>query len=357
MPIIDDGTVVPSYMGLRAVGYPASTGYFNNTTLRYGEVKNIIYPDDNRSISKKFVEYTVEIQYKEGAGPGTTTKYLGCLLNNPFGGIADYLKFSLRISPTDKVDKNTGIGIGSKVLLLCVNGEKPKAVIIGGLNDPLDTPDTEDGHQLKFEFNGMNCHIDKDGAFTLTFKGATKADGKPDHTFYTPKAPGSTLKFDKDGNVNLGSKDNKQYVSLDNVNKLLSIGADNNIDIISAKKAVYVTAKENVNVQSSGLLVGDATDNFIKGSTYRTAEATCNNQILAAVTQLNALTSTAATSLQVAATVMKVPIAGAVAASASLNIAATAITSMVAAISQIMSAISTFESQAPQYLSTKNLSD
>lgn len=94
--ILDDNTVVPSFQGLQPRGAARDTGNLNNLALRMGEVKDIVYSDDTRSITKKFTEYTVEVQHRDNRAAGTTTLYRGCLVSNLFGGAADSFRYTLR---------------------------------------------------------------------------------------------------------------------------------------------------------------------------------------------------------------------------------------------------------------------
>lgn len=60
MPMrLPDGTVVPSYLGSEPMGASDPLNSFGNMSLRQGEVRAIIYPDDPKSFSKSVVEYTL----------------------------------------------------------------------------------------------------------------------------------------------------------------------------------------------------------------------------------------------------------------------------------------------------------
>lgn len=187
---------IPSFLSGPGQSHAGANGFLNNIRLRIGEVQELVPPKDKRNRNKKFNEYRVFVQHKEN-GTATTKMYEGCLLVNMFGGLADYLKFTLR---ADKVaEKKKGApGLGSKVLLLCINGESHSAVILGGLRDAEFDKDEDKGHNLTFAFNGVDVEIDKDGQLKLSVNGPTKADGKA--VSENSKLP-STIKIEKDGKI------------------------------------------------------------------------------------------------------------------------------------------------------------
>ena len=108
--ILDDNAVVPSFMGLHRRGVAQDTGNMNNLALRMGEVKDIVYSDDPKSITKQFTEYSVEVQHRDNRAPGTTTMYHGCLVNNLFGGAADTFRYTLRKDDQSQKGKD-GLGV------------------------------------------------------------------------------------------------------------------------------------------------------------------------------------------------------------------------------------------------------
>ena len=226
--ILDDNSVIPSYLGSFSQGSHQDTGTMSNLAFRTGEVREIIYPDDDKSLSKRFIEYTVDVQEKDGNGPGTSTKYAGCVLLNLFGSVGDILRFTYRVDDTQNPPED-GIGVGAKVAILCVNGDTTKAVILGGFRDTGTDKDgtkaegkdkKDDGHNLFFEFNGVQTKINKDGELQIRYRGATKVDATLDDNA-DADAEGSTLIFSKDGGIKAYTKDEKQFMFLDHANKKL----------------------------------------------------------------------------------------------------------------------------------------
>lgn len=236
-----DETVIPSFMSTVDRGYEDDSYRLNNTVLRIGEVKKIVYPDDDKSVSKKFVEYAVEVVVKDGSGPPTTTIYVGCVLQNLFGGWADKLRYTLREDTQNNQQSSDNIyGIGSKVLILCANGDTDNALIMGGVPDvgtKEDQKEKDEGHNLFFEFNGVQVTINKDGELKLMFRGATKNDGELDDNA-VEEAEGSYVQINKDGNIKVASPEDKQIIEINH--------KDSKITIKSDKKVVVACDKINL---------------------------------------------------------------------------------------------------------------
>ncbi len=191
--------VIPAHLGREI----PNSGMFNNVMLRIGEVQEIVYPDDPRSVSKRFTEYRVWVQHRSNE-TAVSKMYDHCATLDAFGGLADFFKFTYRsdTSTGRKVGGSPVQGVGSKVAILCVNGENQNAVIVGGFRDsngPHD--DKADGHRLHFSFNGVDVAIDKEGALTLGVGGATDATGKT-----IGDAVGTTITMSTDGEVVVDSK-------------------------------------------------------------------------------------------------------------------------------------------------------
>ena len=172
---------------------------FGNFKLQIGEVIAIHYPKDPKNVSKKFIEYQVWVQQRSN-GTANSVQYENCLHINTLAGLADKFNFTLRAD--NVVNKKTLFGRGSKVLLLCLNGEPSNAVIIGGLRDYADDDDGVHGkdhvglgHHMHFVFNGVDVFINDDGELTLSINGPTNNDG----TAKVKDAGGSLLRMSKDG--------------------------------------------------------------------------------------------------------------------------------------------------------------
>lgn len=384
---LNDGTIIPSYMGVSDTATsPEPSEMFGNTSLRIGEVKEIIYPSSKKSVSKKFIEYRVAVQHRDNQGISGSTEYGNCYLANMFGGIADKVRFTYRkeAEGSGSVD---GLGQGSKVLLLCVNGESSNAVIVGGLRDGRETTkDPEDtGHHLLFEFNGTKATINSDGEFKLEFKGATKADGSLADGVDAGNS-GAAMTFKKNGDIFM--EHGAQTILLDHTGKSWKLEADQNINqsaggtwTSEASQTANLNGTTGVNIGTSATckisaantkIGGDlAIDALVKGTTYRLAETTMNATIVGGLTTaigalggLAGLIATAGAGVTAAAAAHVVPIAGPIvgaiplaASGAALAACSGLLATVIAGLTTCVTAISTFEGGALAYLSQKNTTD
>lgn len=332
------GEVIPSHVEYDNNKHPSDGGVFSDFVLHYGEVQEVIYPQDNRSRSKQFIEYSVFVQYRDPITKvGVGRLYQNCLVINAFGGLADKLQYTLRGDNSIKDAKNNRLGNGSKVILMCINGEMQYPVILGGIGDPNDKSqqkfdkDNNLGQYLEFVFNGIHFHVNDDGELVVQYSGATKIDGTLDTDKAKKADTGTRLAFLKDGSWTISSDDGNggvdQQIAIDNTNK-------------------KITIKQNKAVE-----IGQATDHFLLGDTYRNAEqqlhtnlqSGMNNtaqKLIQAGTQLSSAVSAAPGS----------PVVAAQAAGPLLIAAAAELTKMAQAIAQ-------FEQNAKQYLSQKNKTD
>lgn len=389
-----EGTILPSYLR----GQPSPM--MSSLPLRFGRVIKIrdVGTQDNKNTS--FTEYDVLIE--EGSEHAAPTRYVipRCLVISAFGGVADFTRWTPRI--TQDFANKDDFGLGSRVLVLCVNASSYKGIILGGVQNagtkehPTEEKDDPSlGHHGTFQFNGIRFDIDKDGQLTLLFRGATKDDNSLTDSA-DPAAEGTTLTITKDGSFKVFTKDDAQHLLIDHKNKVIDILADTDWKVKSKGKFTLESAQQTDltvstgncsitvkagqhRIDSLGVFCGaQAVDAFVKGTTYRIAETTMHTTMLGALATLAAAgaalnaaaaaLSAAGGSVTAAATAMKVPVAGAVAGSIPLNLAggslvgagastAAAGASVIAAASTLTAAISTFEGGTASYLSLKNFCD
>lgn len=377
--LLSDGTCIPSYLGVQSRGgAPGSTAMLNEYVLRIGEVKRIIYPKQDLHYGSKSIEYEVEIQHRDGNGGATTATFRGATVSTMFGGLADRFNATLRPDASKSGDgqqsNNETLGIGSKVLLLCPNGDQQKAIILGGIEDQRSTrvDKSEDGHHLFFEFNGIRFTIDKEGQGTLTFRGATKYDGTLTDEAVA-EAEGTNLNFDKEGNVKVATKDDAQFIKINHKDKKIEILADkewsvtvndkmtvqvqNDINVSTSAGKMSLGAAGNVNINSAGVLVGGATDAWVKGTTYRNAESQLHSQMVSTFSALSTALTTASVSLTTAVPLNAIPVIGGTLAAAPLAAAAVALQTTGPLMASLAGYLATFEAQGLTYLSLKNKTD
>lgn len=353
--ILSDGTVIPSYFSVQAGGITHSSGQLDNTALRYGEVRELIYPDDKRSRSRKFIEYNVFVQHRDAGGPSAGTMYYNCSMASLFGGNGDFCRFTLR--------PGTDFDTGTKVIIGCINGEMSKAVILGGLRDGLTDVRTEpksQGHNYCCEFNGIRQEINTDGEYSITFKGKTNYDGSLADGVEAASS-GTEVKFEVDGSLRL--KHGTQQLFLDHAGKQITIEAEDNFGVhssgtgslvadesltLTGKEAVGVNSDGTVKITSAGTKIGGdrARDALVKGSTYWTNE---KNMLSSLADQL----ASAAEALQQAGPA----ISGSAYAAPALAGAGAAVSGAGGALQAAVSAIREFLGRGDQYLSKKNTTD
>ena len=369
---LSDGTFIPSYLGVTNRGSDSgSTSMLNDYVLRFGEVKKVVFPDDPQSYGKKTVEYEVEVQYREGNGSPVTSIYRGCTTSTMFGGAADRFHATLR---PDASGGDSAVGNGSKVLLLCLSGDQQKAIILGGIEDPsvARKEKKDSGHNLHFEFNGIRFTIDAEGQATMTFRGATKPNGNlTDEAERT--ASSTSIKFSKNGNVSIYTPGEAQFIQIDHENKEVLVQADKNwqVDVVDGtarlgstgdfnirtRAALNMDATQNVNIRSRGVLVGDATDAWLKGTTYRTSQGALHAQMSSTFGILAGLVSAAGASLTAGSALNAIPIVGGLLAAPLFITAGVSLTSAGPLFGAMAGYIQAFEGQSFSYLSLKNKGD
>lgn len=230
--------VIPSFLAFTSVQelerYDGQA--FGNYLLRPGEVKKVIYPEDPGNLSG-FIEYDVWVQHREN-NTAVSLIYHNCLSNNPLAGLADHFVMTYRTDPKAGVTKNSQQsivdGVGSKVLLLCINGERASARIVGGIRDSRsnDRGRKAKGHHLEFEFNGVRFEIGDAGGLRVSVNGKTAADGTLD-----PKADkagvGTYLEIGANGTWTAATKDGKQSVVIDHKAGTIKVNAEKRLTLTS----------------------------------------------------------------------------------------------------------------------------
>ena len=331
--------IIPSTFSIGATPSYYDGELLDDVRLRVGEVQEILQPDDKKNKSQQFTEYNVYVQYKSN-GTSTGVMYFNCLLANPFGGLADQLHYTLRVpsTPSQKQKDSSKFALGSKVLMLCINGERPRTYILSGIRDPQDTSDKdtakESGHHLYAIFNGMSFNVDKDGQFTITYGGKTEIDGKKSDSV-DDKTPGTTLKFLKNGSFSVSDKDDKNQLLIDHENSKVVVKRD------------------------SAFELGDATDKMLLGESFRNSQKQMNNKLKSYLDTANNLVQQAGTQLQSAGGSIIGPFMSA-AAGRQMTAAGALLLSAAQMLKQMGEAINQFESDASaknSFISKKNSAD
>jgi len=263
----DDDLVLPSSLLEVADNnyYGAFNKSYNNVSLKMGIVKKVYEIEDSKNLSKKVPEYDV-LTFDQDQNKGITPLTLkNCITMDAFGGIADFMDYR-KIVPTlnpdgSKLDKDDG----SYVLVLCIDGSNTKGVIIGALphhaRKAIITKD-KTAH-MESEFNGIRMKINKDGEFTLTFKGKTDKKGKP----VDAAKGGSQIRIEKDGSVEINDRDLDGELKAGNNKEAKDTsvaGADyERIRIDKTKKSIGLNTRgdftETIGANSSSTIKGNTT--------------------------------------------------------------------------------------------------
>lgn len=356
MPI--DNTIIASFLGAAPRGMSnVGDSFFDNGLLRMGEVKKRILPSNPKSNTKKLVEYDVEVVHRNGMDASATTTYR-CLAGNGFGGLADKTDVSYRI---DTSRTKGSSGNGARVLILCINGDQSKGIILGGI-DPEEAKHEEKGHHYIFEFNGIRFAINDEGEAELIHRGPTNNDGSVKEQ-YEPQS-GSAIKLTKDGSISITDQKgqsielNAQDESLEGlVNKRLFIDINGTAELSSGEDFTVQSEEAVIINAQQGLLVGEANNKMMLGSTYRDSESTMNTTLSKSLQASAILANTAAVNLQLAAVAVSLPVVGGVLAAPFLTLASQALLQMGTAMNSMGQSIDSFESQQDRYLSKKNWND
>ena len=331
-----DFGVMPSGLGVRRVGTALSGGGLSETSLLVGEVRSLNLPHNSRDPSSAQITYDVDVKHRRGSAGTVTIRLYRCRVANLFGGVADSFSFTLR-PDTGKSDKT--YGNGSQVLVLCENGNRQQAYIIGGVPQDVDTG--SNGHHLDWEFNGVHVNIDQDGSLLLSVAGATDVTGKSSND----KLP-AALAISSDGSIFLDDVEGSGF----------SVNHPDGHAQIDAKNNVQVQAGAQITLKSAGTLIGEATDAFPLFSTYRTQEQALHQTLQTVLAGVNTTVSgLAVATASASAGAAAVPSGAALAAA--LSTMAMAMQQLQPLLIQAQTAISQFEAQAQTYLSPTNKND
>jgi len=246
--------VIPSFMSTRDVQSlnPYDNGSFSNNLLRVGEVKLVIYPEDARSVTKKFIEYDVMVQHREG-GTATTKMYSNCHLADALSGFADTYFRVLRTpdkqpaTTGNKTVNPTSIGFGSKVLILCINAAHAEAVIITGIRDSRlsDKGRKGKGIHLEWTYNGVQFRINDDGSFSVEKSGPTQADGTRDTQRGPDTAANTKVSVDTNGSFIVQTRDGRQSITIDNKANTVTVLGDKDLTLHAEKIHIGKGADES----------------------------------------------------------------------------------------------------------------
>ncbi len=208
------GDIVPSYVRLfESNGTSGYTRGLNEVTFRFGQVIAQYAPDTDGNFNKRFWEYDVSVQHVSEGGAQTQIVYPRCQMASLFGGVADHIEWTPRLSLNAGGSTQGKPGLNSIVALLCLNSNVRQALIVGGLKHPgLPQEKSNLGHHLVFEFNGIKIDVNKDGEFNFLRRGPTDANGDP--ISEDDKNANASAAFLKGGSLVLANGTKTQFLSI-----------------------------------------------------------------------------------------------------------------------------------------------
>jgi hypothetical protein len=331
MPYASDGyTVVPSFLEFKREG-PRRPAHLSLSDIYMGHVVAIYPPGHARNMSKRFVEYTVSIGWKS-----TSREIVGCIALDSFGSVADYTRVSYRTGPpATEADREIGITLGSNVLVAFIDSNQTAPVIIGAFPHPNAKADTEEGHHLTFEFNGVQFTINDDGELIATVKGATNADGTLREDV-DEDAMGASVQFTKDGSIHIHTKDEQEKILIER---------DKRISLHTKDGKEHITLdREDGKVKidgDDGTHIGSASDYQLLGESFRKAQNKLNDKLRSELQK-------SITQLTAAVPLLATPVYGGA-------LAGPNITAVIQSLAQMVAAIIEFEGEgAKKYVSKKN---
>jgi phage baseplate assembly protein gpV len=255
---LEDGTVLPSYLEQGWAPRGGPSGSMNDFTLRVGEVVVAYSPADfdnkNPNTKNKQWVYIVNVSYRDGTGERSVVPYR-CTMAGLFGGVGDRFRYSVR--PTDKRNEGT-FSKGARVLVLCPNGDKGNALIVGSVRHDDDKTPEPDKTFLDFVFNGVQASIDEKGALSLKVPGATKLDGTPDDN-RDKNNKGTSVSFGADGSIAI-TDGNGDTVTVSPKDKSITVTAGEQTTTVEKawklKAATVVVEAKEVTVDSPKVNLG-----------------------------------------------------------------------------------------------------
>lgn len=248
----------------------------SDSMLRIGVVKKATNDEKTGEL-----RYLVEIQNHNDKVE------LNCRMLRRYGGVYNYEDYILRgYKFNDQPDAVTAFEAkaGDAVLVGQLNGQGREGIIIGGINHAArkTTVKATEGPQYRSEFNGILTEINKDGEYTITFRGQptnlTQLSNAPAAKIpaatYDTKVGTSFFKFDKTGSFELSDNANsdKQFFKIDKPNGTIQLVAGKiSLKLTKASELVNLKAKttdvisdDKITMKTKEFLITSDTKAYIK---------------------------------------------------------------------------------------------
>ncbi len=219
MSKLQDGSIISSYFNIGAPETGVDIKEQGGKTV-VGQIDKVHFVDDPTNVSKKFIEYDVNVRNEQG---GQTT-FKNVRATGPLGGFNDNsetilepndvaLKGKLDISNTF-INKN-----GTLVYVSFRDNSLDKPYIEGAIDHPARTGATRaEGIHKKGEFRGLQWEINKLGEFILTYRGSRTANGTLEREDTGP----TEIKIDQNGNFSF-SNNESQSITVSRTDKTIIV--------------------------------------------------------------------------------------------------------------------------------------
>lgn len=293
MPRLPNGVIVES--NLRPAGAPtARRNQYSADAIRVGQIIRVIPVDAEANVSRRQVEYDVEVSMGVNA-----IIYKNVVMADDFGAENAFNETVLQGNESEG-DFVAEFRTGSQVVLACVEGNADRAVIIKALqhsrirstgsksatpeltnksssvDDALKALPTAlpgaakaDGQRMLGEFVGVRWNINKDGELTILVQGPKDSKGE------IQEALGQVIKFNAKGEIlMLDRADQELLISPDKEKIVLKSGKGDSIEIDRASGKISIestkdqeqTVGANWTVTVKGNALVEATGNVeVKG--------------------------------------------------------------------------------------------
>lgn len=224
----DDGAVIES--ALPVTNKADEYIRFNNKTLYRAQVEEVLYVDDERNKSKQCVEYNLTLtSYK--ANDGYRRIYNARSINS-LGGLNDFSEIIYQPKTQELTrgkeggkayPENTN---GDFVMVMFLEGNEQSCVILGSWYHPrTNIPESktkrakkEDGHRVKFEYNGVVVEINKDGELIMQSLGGPR---DINGNLTNSGNGGILIKLGKDGKITLDTQSQPKVTIDKNSNEVV----------------------------------------------------------------------------------------------------------------------------------------
>jgi phage gp45-like len=248
---MDNDSVLPSGLfdtdfGDRLSGFNRT---YNNSGLKVGVVVKSHEIAADTNVGKLCVEYDVVVVEQDENRGITPMRYRNCISADGLGAIADFLEFRIREQksfegPAEGLD--VGNQDGAVALLLCLDKNSDKGVIVGFLSHPDRKSKLTEGRQLAGEFNGVGIEIRDDGSVSLTWRGSTDNKGEKDNEDQEP----ASVDIEVDGSIQVANK-----------GVTIRAEAEGNVSVAAAAK-ISLDAKEDISAKTETNIDLEAKENF-----------------------------------------------------------------------------------------------